>query len=97
MFREVEISVNISCTPQIANPNLEGLLPGEIHAKWAQKAEMLQMHEYYTPNPIKLQGFLAIFTIFVDYADFYVNIVMLTHLIMIHLNLPFYTLSPHIG
>lgn len=39
---------------------------------------MLQMHEYYTPNPIKLQGFLAIFTIFVDYADFYVNMIMLT-------------------
>ena len=78
MFRKVEISVNISCTPQIANPDLEGLLPGEIHAKWAQKAEMLQMHEYYTPNPIKLQGFLAIFTIFVDYADFYVNMIMLT-------------------
>ena len=42
----------------------------EIHAKRAQKPEMLQMHEYYTSNPLKLQGFLSIFTIFVDYADF---------------------------
>lgn len=37
-----------------------------------------RLHEYYTPKPLKFQGILAIFTIFVDYADFYVNIIMST-------------------
>lgn len=36
------------------------------------------MHEYYTPNLNKMQGFLANFTIFVDYDHFYVNAIMLT-------------------
>lgn len=36
------------------------------------------MHEYYTPKPMKFQGFLAILTLFVNYADFYVNRVMST-------------------
>ena len=36
------------------------------------------MHRYYTPKPIDFQADLAIFTIFVNYADFYVNIIMLT-------------------
>jgi hypothetical protein len=36
------------------------------------------MHRYYTPKPIEFQAVLAIFTIFVNYADFYVNIIMLT-------------------
>ena len=36
------------------------------------------MHEYYTPNSNKMQGFLVIFTIFVDYAHFYVNMIMST-------------------
>ena len=36
------------------------------------------MHEYYTPKTLKIQAVLYIFTIFVNYADFYVNIVMLT-------------------
>ena len=36
------------------------------------------MHEYYTPNLNKMQGFLVIFTIFVDYAHFYVNMIMST-------------------
>lgn len=36
------------------------------------------LHEYYTPKPTKFQGILVIFTIFVNYADFYVNAVMLT-------------------
>ena len=34
------------------------------------------LHEYYTPKSTKIQVLLYIFTIFVDYADFYVNIVM---------------------
>ena len=36
------------------------------------------MHGYYTPKPIEFQAVLAIFTIFVNYADFYVNIIMST-------------------
>jgi len=36
------------------------------------------LHEYYTPKLAKFQGNLSIFTIFVYYADFYVNIIMLT-------------------
>ena len=36
------------------------------------------MHEYYTPKVTKFQADLSIFTIFVDYADFYVNMVMST-------------------
>ena len=36
------------------------------------------LHEYYTPKTLKIQAVLAIFTIFVNYADFYVNIIMLT-------------------
>ena len=36
------------------------------------------MHEYYTPKTTKKQANLAIFTIFVNYADFYVNIIMST-------------------
>ena len=35
-------------------------------------------HEYYTPKTIEFQDILAIFTIFVDYANFYVNIIMST-------------------
>jgi len=34
------------------------------------------MHEHYTPKTTKKQAVLAIFTIFVNYADFYVNIIM---------------------
>ena len=37
---------------------------------------MYQMHEYYTPDSDKLQGILAIFTIFVNYVKFYVNMIM---------------------
>jgi len=36
------------------------------------------LHEYYTPKSTEFQAILYIFTIFVDYADFYVNIVMST-------------------
>ena len=36
------------------------------------------MHEYYTPISNKMQGFLVIFTIFVDYDHFYVNMIMST-------------------
>ena len=38
------------------------------------------LHEYYTPKPTKFQGILVIFTIFVNYADFYVNIIMSTQI-----------------
>ena len=34
------------------------------------------MHEYYTPKKAKKQGYLYIFTLFVTFADFYVNIIM---------------------
>jgi hypothetical protein len=36
------------------------------------------LHDYYTPKPIEFQGFLAILAFFVNYADFYVNIIMST-------------------
>lgn len=36
------------------------------------------MHEYYTPKSIQFQAILGKITIFVNYADFYVNIIMLT-------------------
>ena len=36
------------------------------------------MHKYYTPKSPIFQAVLSIFTIFVNYADFYVNMVMLT-------------------
>ena len=37
-----------------------------------------EIQGYYTPKTNKMQGFLVIFTFFVDYADFYVNMIMLT-------------------
>ena len=37
------------------------------------------MYEYYTPKTNKLQGFLNIFTFFVDYDKFYVNTIMSTN------------------
>lgn len=37
-----------------------------------------RLHEYYTPKTHQKQVKLDIFTIFVDYAYFYVNIIMLT-------------------
>lgn len=46
--------------------------------KWAQQINTNSLHEYYTPKDTKFQGVLYIFTIFVDYADFYVNMVMST-------------------
>jgi len=36
------------------------------------------MHEYYTPKTIIFQAKLLKITIFVDYASFYVNAIMLT-------------------
>ena len=36
------------------------------------------MYTYYTPKSNKMQGFLGIFPFFVDYADFYVNMIMST-------------------
>ena len=47
--------------------------------KMAYKDTALEtMHRYYTPKAVEFQAVLAIFTIFVNYADFYVNIIMLT-------------------
>ena len=34
------------------------------------------MHGYYTSKNVEIQGFLCVFAIFVNYADFYVNIFM---------------------
>ena len=34
------------------------------------------MHEYYTPNSTEFQAILGNFAFFVNYADFYVNIIM---------------------
>ena len=36
------------------------------------------MHQYYTPKAFCFQAFLNSFAIFVNYAEFYVNAVMLT-------------------
>lgn len=36
------------------------------------------MHGYYTSKTIEIQGILSNYGIFVNYADFYVNIIMLT-------------------
>ena len=48
-----------------------------IHAeKRAYNPHIFILHEHYTPKTIKKQAVLAIFTIFVNYADFYVNIIM---------------------
>ena len=38
-----------------------------------------EIQGYYTPKTNKMQGFLVIFTIFVDYAHFYVNMIMSTN------------------
>ena len=46
--------------------------------KKGAQTEISQIHEYYTPNLNKMQGILVIFTIFVDYAHFYVNMIMST-------------------
>jgi hypothetical protein len=46
--------------------------------KGCKKLTQNRLHEYYTPISVIFQAFLYIFTIFVDYADFYVNIIMLT-------------------
>jgi len=55
------------------------------------------MHRYYTLKPLEFQAVLAIFTFFVDYADFYVNIIMLTDATEHAENLPFSTISLHLG
>ena len=44
----------------------------------ATKVTKSQIHEYYTPKTNKMQGFLVVFTFFVDYAHFYVNMIMST-------------------
>ena len=44
-----------------------------------KKTAQNRLHEYYTPKSIIFQGFLFKITIFVNYADFYVNIIMLTN------------------
>ena len=77
-FRDIGILVDISFAPQFANRKPKRKISVNNHAKRAQQPEILQIHEYYTSNSTKLQGFLVIFTIFVDYAHFYVNMVMLT-------------------
>jgi len=46
--------------------------------KGRKNTQIITLHEYYTPKSTELQDVLSIFTIFVDYDDFYVNIVMLT-------------------
>ena len=55
------------------------------------------MHEYYTPNPNKMQGFLVIFTIFVDYAHFYVNMIMLTVKTKVSKNIQFLFINAYVG
>ena len=55
------------------------------------------MHEYYTSKTTKKQAYLAIFTIFVNYADFYVNIIMSTAATIPSINLPKTILSPYIA
>lgn len=54
------------------------------------------LHEYYTPKPTKFQGILVIFTIFVNYADFYVNAIMLTFETIRPGYLPFCMIAPYI-
>ena len=50
-----------------------------MQAKKGRKEPLqIRLHEYYTPKPPEIQAVLVIFTIFVNYADFYVNIIMLT-------------------
>ena len=59
-----------------------------------RKSSTSQIQEYYTPKMNEMQGFLVIFTFFVDYAYIYVNMIMLTqetkelqkHLIFMHLH-----------
>jgi len=46
--------------------------------KGRKNTQTIILHKYYTPKPTEFQDVLSIFTIFVDYDDFYVNIVMLT-------------------
>ena len=46
--------------------------------KGRKKTLQITMHKYYTPKTLVFQAVLSIFTIFVNYADFYVNIVMST-------------------
>ena len=55
------------------------------------------MHEYYTPNSNKMQGFLVIFTIFVDYAHFYVNMIMLTVKTEYAKNIHFLFINTYVG
>jgi len=48
-----------------------------IHAeKRAYNPYIFTLHEHYTSKTIKKQAVLAIFTIFVNYDNFYVNIIM---------------------
>ena len=43
-----------------------------------RNALVIRLHEYYTPKSMKFQAVLDKITIFVDYADFYVNTIMST-------------------
>ena len=70
--------VNISLAPLAEPGKPKQVIQRKKHGKRAHRPQILQMHEYYTPNLNKMQGFLVIFTIFVDYAHFYVNMIMLT-------------------
>lgn len=55
------------------------------------------IHPYYTPKLTQFQAFLAKALIFVDYADFYVNIFMLTFEPERYYFLSFSTILPRYG
>ena len=44
--------------------------------KGQKTPKTITLHEYYTRKTTEIQALLAIFTIFVNYAYFYVNIIM---------------------
>ena len=46
--------------------------------KRAQKHNEFKSHKYYTPKPLVFQALFLKITIFVDYADSYVNVIMST-------------------
>ena len=78
MLRTLDIK-DISTTPpspQKKKVNIKGVI--ECRQKVHKKTTQIKLHEYYTPKTIIIQGFLFKITIFVNYADFYVNTIMST-------------------
>ena len=81
IFQDCEMNksqLTYLCAPLIQVPKTQSKQCAFVLQKRQQRDLILQTYKYYTSKTNKMQGFLVNFTIFVDYADFYVNMIMST-------------------